>query len=124
MSQIVDFTRWRTLRLKSYEGGERIMCPLCDGHLEYEEECECCGEYSMKHCEQNHDEDGTVIPTGINEFQLCDKLSPTAYWAAVMIDAKALASWVGMSVVNVLVTNGFSPYCDIKSKRLYPGKQS
>jgi len=124
LTQIINFHRWKELRLKQLKRDEKVLCPFCKGDLETEVECGECGEFRMVECDLPHDENGFVSLEHVDTRDISATLLRPEYESAVLTDAAALAEWMGKPIVNLLVENGFKPYSSLFNKKMYIGKRS
>lgn len=110
--RFLSYDEWRDAEIATRPPSMLVECPDCDG-TGYTECCECGNERKCDDC----DEAGKVLWGDLTESQQRQLLTASAYYAAVMHDANALAQWHGAEAVEVLNASGMAPFTRLRPRR-------
>ena len=111
--RLLSYDEWRDAEIATRPPSMLVECPDCDG-TGYTECCECGHERKCDEC----DDAGKVLWGDLTEPQQRQLLTASAYYAAVMHDANALARWNGVAPVEVLNAAGMAPVTRLRPRRI------
>lgn len=118
---ILSYEQWKESEAKLLIG-KMVLCPVCDGSKEYEEECDCCGAISEHNCD-DCDDDGMVLFDELCEEDTRKLLNYPNYIKAVQDDLAKLISWLGDKGICIAIENGFRVFSNLKDKSIGVGEQ-
>ena len=118
MTTILNYQQWQEYALDTMSRSEIIKCPRCNGDGNYEEECECCENYSDRDCDYC-DRSGNVTFSEIESDRELKSLyfSTERYKENLIKDLTDLARWTGEDRISVLVNHGLKVFSRVANKR-------